>query len=217
MDETSPRPSKPQIGRRLIGRQATMARASGLHLGRSVAARHGKPEPVRAAMRLVPKPAGLARSAAAAGPAAAAAAPAAAASAEPAWEPSPTQSTIAPGLSDWASEWLFGDGDAAIATGTPFMGGAGIAPPTAESKRVARVARGGPEVARAAKIFEGDDGPPRPEPERAGAPEPPAAPADATVARTPVRPASAPAPATPRTPPPGTPARVARVAAQPPS
>src|SRR5215208_5791847 len=186
MDETSPRPAKPQIGRRLIGRQATMARASGLHLGRSVAARHGKPEPVRAAMRLVPKPAGLARSAAA-GPGAAA--PAAGASAEPAWEPSPTQSTIAPGLSDWASEWLFGDGDAAIATGTPFMGGAGVAPPTSESKRVARVARGGPEVARAAKIFEGDEGPPRPahEPQRARAAETPAAPAEPTVARTPAQ------------------------------
>src|SRR5215213_2517477 len=152
MDETSPRPSKPHIGRRLLGRQATIARASGLHLGRSVAARHGTPEPVRAAMRLVPKPAGIARAAAAPGPAAPAA---------PAWEPSPEHSTIAPGLSDWAADWLFGDGDAAVATGTPFMGGAGIAPPTPEEKRLDRIARGGPEAARAQKIFEGDARPPR--------------------------------------------------------
>src|ERR671913_358130 len=114
MDETSPRPSKPQIGRRLLGRQATIARASGLQLGRSVAARHGKPEPVRAAMRLVLQPAGI-------------------------------------------------DGDAAVASGTPFMGGAAVAPPTPtpEEKRLARIARGGPEVARAQKIFEGDAAPPR--------------------------------------------------------
>src|SRR5690349_8048604 len=160
MDETSPRPSKPHIGRRLLGRRATMVRASGLSLGRSVAARHGKPEPVRAAMRLVPKPAGVAR-AAATGPAAPApAAPAAApapAAASPSWEASPTESTIATGMSDWAADWLFGDGDAAVASGTPFMGGAGIAPPTQEEKRLARIARGGPEVARAQKIFEGDE------------------------------------------------------------
>src|SRR5215204_6531319 len=119
MDETSPRPAKPQIGRRLIGRQATMARASGLQLGRSVAARHATPEPVRAAMRLVPKPAGIARAAAAsvAAPAPAAAPAAAPAPAADAWVPSPTESTIVPGISDWAADWMFGDGETAVATG----------------------------------------------------------------------------------------------------
>src|SRR5918995_6416405 len=157
MDETSPRLPKPQIGGRLLGRQATMSRASGLSLGRSVTARHGKPEPVRAAMRLVPKPAGIARAAAAGGAAASPAPAPAPAAPAPAWEASPEQSTIAPGMSDWAAEWLFGDGDAAVASGTPFMGGAGVAPPTPEEKRLARIARGGPEVARAQKIFEGDE------------------------------------------------------------
>ena len=159
-----------------------MARASGLLLGRAVAARHGTPEPVRAAMRLVPK-SGIARSAAAgAAPGPAAPAPAAAG---PAWEASPTESTVASGLSDWAADWLFGDGDAAVSSGTPFMGGAGIAPPTSEEKRVARIARGGPEVARAQKIFEGGDAPPRPSAAPGTAPA-----SDAAVARTPA-PASA--------------------------
>ena len=119
MDETSPRHRKPHIGRRLLGRQATVTRASGLRLGRAVAARHAKPEPARAAVRLVPRT-GVARSAAPgapapaapAGPAAPAPAPAAAAPAAPAhdWDASPVESTIAPGLSDWAADWLFGDG-----------------------------------------------------------------------------------------------------------
>src|SRR5215208_5189839 len=136
MDETSPRHTKPHIGRRLLGRQATVTRASGLRLGRAVAARHGKPEPVRAALRLVPR-AGLARSSApgapaAAGPAAPGGAPAAPAGPPPAaapahdWDASASESTIAPGLSDWAADWLFGDGDAAVSSGTPFMGGATV-------------------------------------------------------------------------------------------
>ena len=73
MDENAPRTSKPNIGRRLLRREAALTRASGLRLGRIVAARHERPEPVRAALRLVPKPAGIARAAAAAAGAAAAA------------------------------------------------------------------------------------------------------------------------------------------------
>src|SRR5687768_2278056 len=155
MDETNPRHTRPSIGRRLLGRQAAVTRGSGLRLGRAVTGRHERPEPIRAAMRLVPKQAAIAR--APAGPAAPA--PAAASSGE-GWVPSPTESTITPGISDWGAEWLFGDADVAVATGAPFMGGAGIAPPTPEEKRVARMKRGGPEVARAAKILEGDERPP---------------------------------------------------------
>src|SRR5215207_2799968 len=112
MDETTSRHPKPRIGRRLLGRQAVVARASGLRLGRAVAGRHEPPEPARAALRLVPRRAPVARSVA----------PAAAAPAAEAWVPSQTESTVMPGVSDWAAEWLFGDGDAAVATGTPFAG-----------------------------------------------------------------------------------------------
>src|SRR5215217_2124690 len=90
----------PRIGHRLLGRQAALTRASGLRLGRTVAGRHARPEPVRAALRLVPKGARVAR---------AAAPPAAPAPAAAAWVPSATESTIMPGISDWGSEWLFGD------------------------------------------------------------------------------------------------------------
>src|SRR5215213_1846686 len=106
MDHDAPRHTKPQIGRRLLSRQAAVTRAAGTRLGRSVSERHEAPEPVRAAMRLVPKPAGVARAAAAPAPAAALAAPAAPAAraADPGWVPSPTESTIVPGISDWAAE-----------------------------------------------------------------------------------------------------------------
>ena len=198
MDDKTSRHPKPRIGRRLLGRQAVVARGSGLRLGRAVAGRHERPEPVRAAMRLVPKRETLARSAA---PAPAPAAPAAAAEAE-AWVASPTESTIAPGMSDWGAEWLFGDADAAMATGTPFMGGAGVAPPTPEEKRIARMKRGAPEVGRGAKILEGDEQLP-----------PPAEPAK--VARFPAEPPAS----TPVTEEPAgkRPVRVSRTPAQPPS
>src|SRR5688572_19545963 len=109
MDENPSRHPKPHIGRRLLSRESKVTRASGLRLGRTVAGRHERPEPVRAAMRLVPRAAGVARTAAPPGPAAA---PAPAAGG---WVPSATESTIMPGISDWASEWLFGDADAAVA------------------------------------------------------------------------------------------------------
>src|SRR5918992_2324975 len=150
-DKTSRHP-KHRIGRRLLGRQAAVERGSGLRLARAVAGRHQRPEPVRAALRLVPKRESVAR----------APAPApAAAPAAPAWEPSATESTIVPGISDWGAEWLFGDADTALATGTPFMGGAGVAPPTPEEKKIARARRGAPEVGRGAKILEGDEQAPR--------------------------------------------------------
>src|SRR5215216_18572 len=88
------RRAKPSIGRRLLGRQSVLARAGGLRLGRTVAARHERPEPVRAALRLVPKRERIARAAA---PAAAPAPDAGA------WVPSQTDSTVMPGISDWAS------------------------------------------------------------------------------------------------------------------
>src|ERR687896_6886 len=132
MDKT-PRHPNSRIGRRLLGRQAAIARGSGVRLARAVAGRHERPEPVPAAAEPAAEP----------------------------WVPSPTESTITPGISDWGAEWLFGDADTALATGTPFMGGAGVAPPTPEEKRVARARRGAPEVGRGAKILEGDERAPR--------------------------------------------------------
>src|SRR5919108_110878 len=191
MDENRPIHQGPRIGHRLLGRQARLTRASGLRLGRAVAGRHERPEPVRAALRLVPKKAGVAR----------AAAPAPApALAEEQWVASPEESTILPGVSDWGAEWLFGDADAAVAAGTPFMG-AESAVRTPEEKRVARIKRGGPEVARAAKIIEGPEQPP-PTPGPAGvsrfpaeapastAAAPAAAPPKRRVSRTPGKPPS---------------------------
>src|SRR5215218_5221655 len=180
----------PRIGRRLLGREARLTRASGLRLGRAVAARHERPEPVRAAMRLVPKKAGVAR----------AATPAPAPAADQ-WVASATESTIVPGISDWGAEWLFGDSDEAIATGRPFMGGAGVDLPTPEEKRVARTKRGGLEVGRAARILEGDE-------------EPAAAAGPARVSRSPAEaPASTPAPPDPAP----TKRRVARTPGRPPA
>src|SRR5215211_3036630 len=180
----------PRIGRRLLGREARLTRASGLRLGRAVAARHERPEPVRAAMRLVPKKAGVAR----------AATPAPAPAADQ-WVAAATESTIVPGISDWGAEWLFGDSDEAIATGRPFMGGAGVDLPTPEEKRVARTKRGGLEVGRAARIREGDE-------------EPAAAAGPARVSRSPAEaPASTPAPPDPAP----TKRRVARTPGRPPA
>src|SRR5215211_7381681 len=94
-----------RLGRRLLGREAALARADGRGLGRTVAARHEPPEPARAVMRLVPARPGVARSP---GPGPAGPAPAARPAAGPAepgdgggWTPSTTESTIMPGISDW--------------------------------------------------------------------------------------------------------------------
>ena len=150
MDENASRHTKPRIGRRLLGRQAAVTRASGLRLGRAVAGRHERPEPVRAAMRLVPKRAGVARCGGAA-----AAAPAA---------PAEGMGAVGDREHDHAGHLRLGLGVAVrrraarrYRTGSPFMGGAEHKPRTPEQKRVSRIKRGGPEVARAAKILEGDD------------------------------------------------------------
>src|SRR4051794_16635836 len=215
-----------RLGRRTLGRAAALTRSDGRELGRTVAARHERPEPVRAAMRLVPQRTGVARSPGAAAGAASAAAPApagpAATPAGDGWTPSPTESTIMPGISDWAAEWLFGDADTAVSTGTPFMGGAGLTPATPEEKRVARVKRGGPEVARGAKIIEpGSEAAARRSAAAAGTgargttppPEDPAPAADARArsSETPAAPSAGPMPA----PGPAGDARVARAPAAP--
>ena len=72
---------------------------------------------------------------------------------------SATESTILPGVSDWAAEWMFGDESSAISTAQPWMGGAGMSPRTPEERRLSRIKRGGPEVARGARILEGDEAP----------------------------------------------------------
>ena len=62
-----------------------------------------------------------------------------------------------PGISDWAAEWMFGDGGTAVAQAEPWAGGAAVKPRTPEEKRLSRLKRGGPEVSRGARILEGDD------------------------------------------------------------
>ncbi|HEX5619427.1 MAG TPA: hypothetical protein VFX51_13465, partial [Solirubrobacteraceae bacterium] len=151
------------VGRRVLGRHARLMRATGLRLGEAVAARHEPPEAAKAARRLAP----VRLVTRAAAPAPAAAAPAApGAPAAPASPPSGTESTIMPGLSDWAAEYMFGDADAAVSTAQPWMGGAGLTPRTPEERRLSRIKRGGPEVARGAKILEGDETLPAASPKR---------------------------------------------------
>src|SRR5919108_3234743 len=148
------------VGRRLLGRQARLQRATGRQLSEAVASRHEPPEPARAARRLAPVRL-VTRSAApgVGAPAAPAPAPAPAPSpaAEGGWEASSSQSTILPGMSDWAAEWMFGDETAAVQAAHPRMGGAHLKPPTPEERRLSRIKRGGPETARAARILEGDE------------------------------------------------------------
>ncbi|MGH2946282.1 MAG: hypothetical protein ACRDPC_08495, partial [Solirubrobacteraceae bacterium] len=156
------------VGRRLLGRQARLRRATGQRLGEAVAARHEPPKAAEAARRLAPVR--LVTRSAAAPAAASSAAPG---PAESGWEPSTTESTVLPGMSDWAAEWMFGDQGTALATGDPWMGGIGLEPRTPEQKRLSRVKRGGLEVSRGAKILEGDEQPPAP-PEPGEAPSPPA-------------------------------------------
>src|SRR4051812_20115226 len=102
------------VGRRVLGRHARLMRASGLRLGGAVAGRQDPPEAAKAARRLAPVRL-VTRSPAPP------AATAPAASAEPAWQPSSTESTVMPGVSDWAAEYLFGDASAAVSSGDPWM------------------------------------------------------------------------------------------------
>src|SRR5262245_30911923 len=124
------------VGRRVLGRHARLMRATGLRLGEAVAARHEPPEAAKAARRLAPVRLVTRTPAAAPAPRAPAAPSApsspAAPPAAPAFEPSGTESTIMPGLSDWAAEYMFGDADAAVSTGQAWMGGAGLTPRTPE-------------------------------------------------------------------------------------
>ena len=196
------RPVIAPLGRRLIGRSAKMTRASGLTLGRTVAQAR-RPKLLPAATRLVPysvarEPAGTAAPAAAAAPAE---------SGGEDWTASTTESTVLPGISDWGAEYLFGDAAAAQSDGEPWMGGAGLQPKTPEERRLSRLARGGLEMGRGAKILETGETirqgtPPPSSPSYPEAPAPPRAPAPApaapaaSVARSASeRPAEAPAPA----------------------
>src|SRR5215218_6937285 len=106
------------VGRRVLGRHARLMRASGLRLGEAVASRHEPPEPAKAARRLAPVRL-VTRAPAAAPPAPAPA---------PSWEPSSAESTVMPGVSDWAAEYLFGDAGAAVSSGDAWAGGAGLKP-----------------------------------------------------------------------------------------
>jgi hypothetical protein len=137
------------VGQRLLGRHARLMRASGQRLGETVASRHSPPAPAVAARRLTPVR--LVSRSSEALPVSA-----------PSWEPSATESTVMPGISDWGAEYLFGDSAAAVSSGDAWMGGANLEPRTPEERRVSRLKRGAPEVARETKILEADDTPPPP-------------------------------------------------------
>src|SRR5919198_3904078 len=146
------------VGRRLLGRHARLMRASGLRLGEAVAARHESPGPAKAARRLAP----VRLVTRASSPPPAAPTPANSSPPGESWEPSATESTVMPGVSDWGAEYLFGDASAAVSTGQGWLGGAGLQPRTPEERRLSRLKRGAAEVGRAAKILEGDETPPPP-------------------------------------------------------
>src|SRR4051812_9054120 len=159
------------LGRRLLGRHARLLRATGYSMGHAVAERHEPPAPARAARRLAPVrlvsrsgPPGRAPSSGSGlGPG----------STEPAWQPSATESTVLPGVSDWAAEYLFGDATSAVSSGDAWLGGAGLTPRSPEERRVSRAKRGAADVARETKILEGDERPPAPpDPERLARPRP---------------------------------------------
>src|SRR6185295_6308855 len=99
------------VGRRLLGRHARLMRASGRRLGEAVADRHQPPAPAVAARRLAPVRL-VTRSPAPESPPVSA----------PGWEPSATESTVMPGISDWAAEYLFGDAGTAVSSGEAWMG-----------------------------------------------------------------------------------------------
>src|SRR4051812_25584816 len=138
------------LGRRLLGRHARLLRATGYSMGHAVAERHEPPGAARAARRLAPVRL-VSRSAAPR-----------AAPVGPAWQPSTTESTVMPGVSDWGAEYLFGDAASAVSSGDAWLGGAGLTPRTPEERRVTRAKRGAAEVAREARILEGDERPPVP-------------------------------------------------------
>src|SRR3954454_5626946 len=179
------------VGTRLLGRQRRIARATGLSLSEAVAGRHEPPKSVEGATRLArvkllmrqsaapaPAPAAPAAPAAAAAPPSA---PAAAPSGEGEdWSASTTESTVVPGMSDWAAEFLFGDEQVARAAADPWAGGLGVTPRTPEERKLSRLKRGAPEAARGARILEPGD-------------EPPATAPTESIARTPA-PSAAPAP-----------------------
>src|SRR3954454_9928588 len=179
------------VGTRLLGRQRRIARATGLSLSEAVAGRHEPPKSVEGATRLArvkllmrqsaapaPAPAAPAAPAAAAAPPSA---PAAAPSGEGEdWSASTTESTVVPGMSDWAAEYLFGDQQVAREAAIPWAGGLGVTPRTPEERKLSRLKRGAPEVARGARILEpGDELP------AAEAPSPSPEPSETSVARTP--------------------------------
>src|SRR5689334_14566096 len=94
-----------QLGRRVLQRHSRRA-PSGTRLAEAVARRHEPPSTVAGATRLAPvslRRHAVDRSPAAADPAAG-----------EVWTPSTTESTVMPGVSDWAAEWLFGDQDKAV-------------------------------------------------------------------------------------------------------
>src|SRR3954468_20207655 len=102
------------VGTRLLGRQRRIARATGLSLSEAVAGRHEPPKSVEGATRLAPVKLLMRQSSAPAparpapaAPAAPPSAPAAAPSGEGEdWSASTTESTVVPGMSDWAAEYL---------------------------------------------------------------------------------------------------------------
>src|SRR3954454_17740690 len=146
------------LGRRLLGRHARLLRATGYSMGHAVAERHEPPAPARAARRLAPVRL-VSRSGA---PVRAPGWASGSGSAEPAWQPSATESTVLPGVSDWAAEDLFGDATSAVSSGDAWLGGAGLTPRNPEERRVSRAKRGAADVARETKILEGDERPPVP-------------------------------------------------------
>src|SRR5687767_14093381 len=91
------------VGRRLLGRQARLLRATGATLGEAVARRHETPDSARAAQRLAPVKL-VSRSAAPAAAAPAAAAPPAPDAGGSGFDASGESSTVLPGISDWAAE-----------------------------------------------------------------------------------------------------------------
>src|SRR4051794_26885825 len=150
------------LGRRLLGRHARLLRATGYSMGHAVAERHEPPAPARAARRLAPVRLVSRSGAPLRAPAPGAGSGSASARGEPAWQPSATESTVLPGVSDWAAEYLFGDATSAVSSGDAWLGGAGLTPRSPEERRVSRAKRGAADVARETKILEGDERPPVP-------------------------------------------------------
>ena len=178
---------KVRIGRRVLDRSERLSRAAGLGLSHAVVARTQSGVLPRA-KRLVPGARPTWRATAAREPAVARA-PAGAG--DEGWVASQTESTILPGASDWAADWLFGGGEAAESEGTPWMGAA--TPAAAAPKKLSRRAASAPAAARTYKVLESGEEPPAPASAAPAAPAAESSPAPA-VARSTAEPA-APAPA----------------------